>query len=89
VPHSGAKELSRIVDKSILDISATPSPLLKYYHQLEKEMGVEIFKREILQLDQKVFKEYVNRLVNAQNHHLKVTKNAALRESNILMKEQF
>lgn len=52
-------------------------------------MGVEIFKREILQLDQKVFKEYVNRLVNAQNHHLKVTKNAALRESNILMKEQF
>jgi hypothetical protein len=52
-------------------------------------MGVDIFKREILELDQKVFKEYVNRLVNTQNHHIKVTKKAALRESNLLMQEQF
>lgn len=50
-------------------------------------MGVEVIKKELCQLDQKVFKEYIARLVNAQNYHLKVTRTSALRESNILMQE--
>lgn len=87
VPQTGAKELNRLVEKTIIEKNSTPSPLLKFYYQMSQSMGVDFCSREMLALDQKVFKEYVTRLVHAQEYHIKVTKRAALRESNLFMQE--
>jgi len=48
---------------------------------MQKLMGNNFCDRAMLQLDQQVFKEYVNKLVHAQEHHLRITRNAAQSES--------
>jgi predicted nucleic acid-binding Zn-ribbon protein len=46
-------------------------------------------RKELLQLDQRVFKEYILRLSHAQDYHLRVTRRSALREATAYMKDQY
>ena len=89
MPVTGMKEMNRLVDKAILDKNATPSPLLKFYNQLAQTMGSDFCKKAMAELDQKMFKEYIRKLVNAHEYYLKVTRQAAHRESKVFMREQF
>ena len=56
LPNTGVREINRLVEKAIFSNAACPSPLLKYYYQLCENLGLEFCNREMLTLDQNVFK---------------------------------
>lgn len=63
MPVSGLREMNKLVEKAVLDSNATPSPLLKFYNQLAQTMGSDFLNRAMAELDQKMFKEFVRKLV--------------------------
>jgi hypothetical protein len=89
LPDTGVREINRLVEKAIFSNAACPSPLLKFYYQLCENLGLEFCNREMLTLDQNVFKMYVTKLLHAHEYHLKTTRKAAVRESLAFMQEQF
>lgn len=56
LPNTGVREINRLVEKAIFSNAACPSPLLKFYYQLCENLGLEFCNREMLTLDQNVFK---------------------------------
>lgn len=87
VPFVGDKELNKLMDQAVLSNNAKPSPLLKFYNQLQKTTGLDGLTKALLTLDQKVFKEYIARLARAQNYQIRITKEAAQHASARYMKD--
>ena len=68
VPYVGPQELERLIHKSILHPDAKPSPVLKYFNHIQGTSNFDITKKVLIELEQKVFKEYIGRLNKAHQY---------------------
>ena len=74
-------DLNRHIESSILGINSEPSPMLKYYNELLTNTNFILPEKHKLEIDQKVFRKIINKVVLAHKKELDWVRNLAVHES--------
>lgn len=82
-------DLNRHIETSIMGTKSEPSPMLKYYNELLQNTNFILPNKHRLEIDQKVFRKIINKVVLAHKKELDWVRNLAVHESKKHIQKRF